>query len=325
VVYAEADLARVRTHPFLGSRAAVFTARSPGKDTVNEDAVALIQAGPRSGVLVVADGLGGPPAGEQASRLSVQTLAETVRDAAVRGRPLREAILAGLDLANAAILARGTGAATTLAAVEIHEGVIRTYHVGDAMFLVTGQRGKVKLLSIAHSPVGYAVEAGLLDADEAVHHAERNLVSNVLGAPDMRIEMGPPRRLAARDTLLIASDGLADNLYLEEIVAGVRKGPLRRVTAALVERCQARMRAPEAGQPHHPDDLSVVVFRLPPPRRLSRAAPGGPGQGALPSEAAAAAPPIEPSEAPEAPRTGGPPSADPLPSPPPGDGSGSGH
>ena len=53
-----------------------------------------------------------------------------------------------------------------------------------------------------------------------------NQVSNVLGASDMRIEVGSQRRIAPRDTLLIASDGLSDNLHTEEIVALLRTGPL---------------------------------------------------------------------------------------------------
>lgn len=273
VLHCAADLERVQVHPFLGGEVAFFSARAPGKDTVNEDSLALIPVGPRSGVLVVADGLGGPPAGEKASRLAVQTLAETVRDAADEGRPLREAILSGLDLANAALVAQGSGAATTLAAVEIQEGLVRSYHVGDAMILVLGERGKVKLHSIAHSPVGYAVEAGLLDVDAAVHHAQRNVVSNVLGATDMRVEMGPPVRLSPRDTLVLASDGLADNLYLEEIVQGLRKGALGPATSRLVEQCLLRMRGEAPEKPSHPDDLTVVTFRLAPGRRRIPADP----------------------------------------------------
>lgn len=295
ILASEADLDGVRIHAFLDGEAVFFSARAPGKEQVNEDSLALIPAGPRSGVLVVADGLGGPPAGEQASRLAVQSLAETVRDATARGRPLREAILAGLDLANAAILSRGTGAATTLVVVEIHEGVIRSYHVGDAMFLVIGQHGKVKLHSIAHSPVGYAVEAGLLDAAEALHHTERNVVSNVLGSPVMRVEMGPPLRLAPRDTLVLASDGLEDNLYLEEIVEGLRKGALGPATARLVERCRSRMLGAGPGEPSHPDDLTLVTFRLTPAprRRMPKVAPPSPpgsGQAAGPSQAEARSP-----------------------------------
>ena len=103
---------------------------------------------------------------------------------------------------------RSPDGGTTLAAVEISGVSARPYHIGDSSILITGQKGKLKLNTVAHSPVGFAVEAGLLDVDEALHHAERHLVSNVLGLENMRIELGSPVDLAPRDSLVIASDGL---------------------------------------------------------------------------------------------------------------------
>jgi len=109
-----------------------------------------------------------------------------------------------------------------------------------ATILLVGQRGKRKLQNVAHSPVGFAVEAGLLDESEAMHHEDRHIVSNMLGAADMRIEVGSSRRIAPRDTLLIASDGLSDNLDPEEMVERMRAGPLlegaRRLAADRVRR-----------------------------------------------------------------------------------------
>ena len=42
----------------------------------------------------------------------------------------------------------------------------------------------------------FAVESGMLSEDDALHHDERNLVSNVVGDEQMRIELGPPLKLA---------------------------------------------------------------------------------------------------------------------------------
>ena len=41
------------------------------------------------------------------------------------------------------------------------------------------------------------VEAGWLDEEEALHHEDRHIVSNMIGAPNMRIEIGSVVRLAA--------------------------------------------------------------------------------------------------------------------------------
>jgi serine/threonine protein phosphatase PrpC len=156
--------------------------------------------------------------------------------------------------------------------VAVEDGAVQPYHVGDSPIVVAGGRGRVKHQSLSHGPVGYAVEAGLLSEAEAMGHEERHLVSNLLGTPEMRVELGPRLPLAIRDTVLLASDGVSDNLYLDEIVETIRKGPLDRAGAALARRCRARMLEPAPGDPSKEDDYTFILFR----RR--RDAPPGPGK-----------------------------------------------
>jgi len=256
--------ARQRTGPVsrtLGpGSAAVFSAVSPNKATPNEDAAALIPVDDKRCVLAVADGVGGQPAGDDAARVALQKLRSAVTGLAP-GAPLREAILAGMERANEAVKELKVGAATTLAVAEIEGRQLRTYHVGDSGLLVVGQRGRVKLRTVDHSPVGYAVEAGVVNEEEAIHHRDRHLLSNALGTEGMRVDVGSGLTLASRDTLVIASDGLFDNLRTEEIVALVRKGPLDRAVAALVAECAGRMEKSENGAPSKPDDLTIIAFR----------------------------------------------------------------
>lgn len=261
VLYAETDLAQVEQYPFVQGNVVTYTGRSPIKETVNEDVLALIPVGDHAGVFVVADGLGGLPAGEVAARIAVTTLQESLSGVVEGGLSLRECILNGIEQANAKILTLGNGCATTLAIVELQAGIMRSYHVGDSIIMLVGQRGKLKFQSVSHSPVGYAVEAGLLDEVEAVHHEERNVVSNIIGAPDMRIDIGPAIELAPRDTLLLASDGLPDNLYVDEIVTRIKAGPLKEAGENLVQDCRKRMQNPSQERPSHPDDLSVLLYR----------------------------------------------------------------
>ena len=247
--------------------AAVYSSRCPGKDTANEDAAALIPCGEKACVLVVADGVGGARAGLLASSRAVKALKKSVDKGLSDGTVLRSAILDGFEAANRAVMDLGLGAATTLTVVEIDGPRIRPYHVGDSPVLAIGQRGKIKLQSISHSPVGYGLEGGFIDENEALHHKERHLVSNVIGAEDMRIDVGSTLELAARDTLLIASDGLVDNLKTQEIVDGIRKGPLKEAVNVLARRADSRMRSSEGRSPSKPDDLTFILFRLHKPRR----------------------------------------------------------
>ncbi len=256
-----ADLAEAEVVPFAGGTCALFTTRAPEKETPNEDAIGLIPLGPSAGVLVVADGAGGMPGGDEASAIAIDLLSRSVSWNASEPDALRAKIFDGIEAANEAICALGRGAASTIAVAEIRDGNVRSYHVGDSMIFVTGQRGRVKQQTVSHSPVGYAVEAGMIDEVEAVHHEERHVVSNLLGSPDMRIEIGSVVPLARHDTLVLASDGLYDNLYFEEIVERVRKGPLPGVAKSLVDACRRRMANPDTSRPSKPDDLAFLVFR----------------------------------------------------------------
>ncbi len=245
--------------------AAVYTARTPDQShEKNEDAAAVIPLGTRTGVLAVADGVGGSRGGDQASSLTVRSLRDAIVSAVTDDRELRYGILNGFETANRSVIDMGIGAATTLAAVEVDGNRIRPYHVGDSTIIVVGQRGKIKNKNVAHSPVGYAVEGGFLDEDAAMNHEDRHLISNIIGSAEMRIEMGPVIKLAKHDTVLLASDGLSDNLSTDEIVELIRKGPLDESVAALSKRAMRRMLNPNGGTPSKPDDLTFVLFRLNP-------------------------------------------------------------
>jgi serine/threonine protein phosphatase PrpC len=260
-LFHEAALDTVCVQPFLDGEACVFTTASPDKDTPNEDAAALLPFDAVSGVLVVADGVGGTPLGSTASGATIRSLQKALEEGAAQQAQLRTAILDGIEAANRTILDLAVGAATTLALVEIQEHQVRTYHIGDSEIMVVGQRGRVKTQTVPHSPVGFALEAGVLDAREAMHHEDRHLVSNVLGTPEMRIEIGSLHKLALRDTVLLGSDGLFDNLHRSEIIERIRKGPLEQGVRNLVDASRERMLTPKEGSPSKPDDLTVVAYR----------------------------------------------------------------
>jgi serine/threonine protein phosphatase PrpC len=240
----------------------VRSLRSPDKQTENEDSAAIIELGDDSLVLAVADGVGGSAAGREASNTTVRTLSRVLTELPADGQPLRPAILDAVEEANKAVLGLARGAATTLVVAQLDGRRLRSYHVGDSELLAIGQRGRIKQRVVPHSPTGFAVEAGLLDEDEAVQHDQRHVLFNVIGSTDMRVEIGPPLELAPRDTVLLASDGLFDNLYIDEIVDTIRTGPLPRAADRLVERVRSRMQAQDArDQPCKPDDLTIVLFR----------------------------------------------------------------
>lgn len=259
LIHTEAELVGPLNLSCEAGVAVLFTARCPGEERPNEDAIAALPV-PGGTLLAVCDGVGGAPAGQHAAAAVLDGLA--AETAALEDPAnLRAAILDGIERGNRRIRDDGVGAGCTLALAEIAGDRVRPYHVGDSGLILTGQRGRIKMQTVDHSPVGFAVESGMLDADEAMHHEDRHIVSNLIGAPDMRIEIGSPVKMASFDTLVLASDGVFDNLSREELVELIRSGPLPSVATRLASRLEQRMTAPGEGEPSKPDDASFILFR----------------------------------------------------------------
>lgn len=268
-VYVERQMTAATVHDLPMGEAVVYTGSPAYPDETNQDAAAVIEVDEARVVVAVADGAGGLPSGHKASALAVGS----IRDAVAKlgpDEPLRSAVLDGFEQANLRILDLGIGAATTLAALQIEGRTLRTHHVGDSTVLVVGQRGRVKLLTMSHSPVGYQVEAGVLHPEDALHHEDLNVVSNLVGSQDMRIEIGSTLDLSPYDTIVVGSDGLFDNLHLTEIVERVRHGPLLKAAEALYAECAERMTNPREGLPSKPDDLTFVLYRATRPTKRAK-------------------------------------------------------
>jgi serine/threonine protein phosphatase PrpC len=239
----------------------VRTVRSPDKETANEDAAAIIPIGDGGVVMAVADGVGGSPMGSEASEIAVGMLRDALTADGLEQDRLRSTIMDTVEHANLRLLEMGRRSSTTIVIAEIRDHQLRCYHVGDSELIAAGQRGQVRARIIPHSPTGFAVEAGLLDEDEAVQHEQRHVLFNVIGSPDMRVDVATPIRLADRDTVLIASDGLVDNLFVDEIVEMMRAGPLPAAADRLVAAARRRMVTDGNSKPSKPDDLTIALYR----------------------------------------------------------------
>ena len=241
--------------------AAIYTAKSPNKIGDNEDSCAAYKINPHACVLIVADGMGGAAMAQTASGIVVNTLCKVLQKSGDLENKYRDAILNGIEAANNSIYELGVGAGSTTAVVEIIDDIVRPYHVGDSKIMVVGGRGKLKLETISHSPTEYAVESGYLKATDALDHEARHFVTNMLGAKDMRIEIGSPLKLSKKDTILIASDGLYDNIHIHELVNIIYKGKLQDVMDVLIGMSRDRMLNQQGNEPSKQDDLTIILYR----------------------------------------------------------------
>lgn len=241
----------------------VFTSPSPLHPDRNEDGAALFGLGDAT-LIAVADGVGGLPGGESASSLALDELGRSVAE--LIGEPatgqLRNAVLDGFERGHRAIRDQGDGGATTMTAVTIQGNRLRSYNAGDSAVMIVGGDRELKLQTVPHSPVGYALESGLIAEQEALAHENRNVIFNCLGLDRLHIEYTSEVVLEPDDTVLLGTDGLFDNLTQDELIDALTGGGLDAVCRQLAQTAGERMLSGGVGHPSKPDDLTFAAFRL---------------------------------------------------------------
>lgn len=235
----------------------MFSKKSPFKETVNEDAVAVFNLRDKF-VIAIADGAGGHPKGEEAAALVLNTLDLFLKKATPTDSSFRSLIVDAIEDTNKKLLELGNGARTTVTVCEVSNNKARGYQVGDSTMVVCGQKGKLKFRSTSHSPVGYGIEAGLIDEKEALEHPDLHYISNLVGSSDMKIEIGPEVELNANDSIFLASDGIFDNFAPEEIVELIRTGTLEENSLALMDLVTLGIYEKDETKK---DDISFILFK----------------------------------------------------------------
>lgn len=179
----------------------------------NEDEAAALALPGGWRLLAVADGLGGHPGGEVASRTAIGALAARLRASPpARGGDPAAALRDAFGEANRRVraLRRGPRArmATTLAAALARGPRAWVAHLGDSRAYLAAD-GEARRLTGDHSWVEERVRAGLLAPDDPLAAARRHLVTRAIGL-DARADadVRGPIALPGRCALLLCSDGL---------------------------------------------------------------------------------------------------------------------
>lgn len=238
-----------------------FSDSSPTKkSSQNEDSLAVIPVDNDNLILVVSDGMGGMPAGEQASMIVIEALCDSLKTKNNKVS-VCESIINGIEKANKDILNSKIGSGATVSIAAISKGQLRTYQVGDSLILLAKEKGKIKYQSMSHSPIGFAIECGAINKNQAMMHHSRNLISNYVGLSNMYIQVSSIIDICAGDNLIISSDGLSDNLYENEILEFISETSLNNGVRKMIAECQHNMKEFLPDRNRHPDDLSFICFR----------------------------------------------------------------
>ncbi len=164
---------------------------------------------------VVADGLGGHPAGDVASRTAVRAVHVAVTDALDVGEDTTRALVGALHTAHETVLTaaqddpgrRGMGTTAVLAHLSADERELWVAHVGDSRAYLQRSDGLYQVTT-----------------DHRVGGPFHNRLSQALGTPGAVAPDTVHLDVSAGDRVLLCSDGLTDMLDDDAIGARVASG-----------------------------------------------------------------------------------------------------
>lgn len=176
------------------------------------------------GLYAIADGMGGHAAGEVASQIAIDALAEAMSsepastDPDLAGRKLVEAFEEGNRRICESVVARGEwrGMGTTIVAMVRSGDRAVIGHVGDSRAYRL-RNGELKRLTDDHSWVGEQVRMGLLTDEEAQKHPMRNIVTRAMGNRLELVVDVQQDDIRPGDVYLLCSDGLNSMLDDDQI------------------------------------------------------------------------------------------------------------
>lgn len=177
-------------------------------------------------LFAVADGMGGHEAGEVASSLAVQTLAEGWDTA--QGRISRQELQQFIHDADQRIRqATDSKAGTTLTGAALVEAENELqwliFNIGDSRTYMFHERALVRLTR-DHSQVQEMFESGIITAEEIHNHPNRNVITRALGAGDVYAADFSSSSVRAGQRVLICSDGLTGELTDAQIAEILGQG-----------------------------------------------------------------------------------------------------
>jgi protein phosphatase len=200
--------------------------------------------------------MGGAAAGDLASRLAVDAIAEHYYHDEWPGQP-GQALVAAVHEANRAIYntacgnSRLRGMGTTVTALVVHDGQAYVAQVGDSRcYILRGHR--LRQVTEDHSYVAELVRQGTLTPEQARVHPDRNRIARVVGyEPAVTVDSFEVA-LSPGDTLVLSSDGLHGELTDSEIENAVATLPPQQAAEQLVAQVKSR---------GAPDNITVVIVQ----------------------------------------------------------------
>ncbi|MBB5721214.1 serine/threonine protein phosphatase PrpC [Loktanella ponticola] len=222
-----------------------------GRDYQEDAIVTDFPFGSDSGVVVLADGMGGHAAGDVASKIVVTEVFSELKFQSANFHEFEKDIPSMMIDATAGAnvcvrdhvrdnpLTRGMGA--TMVSLVMVENRMFWMSVGDSpLYLMRG--GKLRQLNEDHSmapQIDFMVQSGLIDADVAKNHPDRNCLTSVILGDRIAKSDCPndPFGLEIGDIVVVSSDGLQylDNDVIQKILHKYRRRKSAEIAGHLLE------------------------------------------------------------------------------------------
>lgn len=210
--------------------------------------------GPLPNLYIVADGMGGHRAGDQASKMAIDIAVDFIKKSTIEN-PIavlkRAMIFANNEIYKTASRdpdLRGMG--TTMVAAVAQEDKLYVANIGDSRLYSVGN--EIKQITMDHSLVEELIRDGKLERKKGRNHPEKNIITKAMGSkeeviPDFfEIDINP------EDKYLLCSDGLSNMVEDDEIRdIVIDNEDLRETAQALVDRANYYGGA---------DNISVVII-----------------------------------------------------------------
>jgi protein phosphatase len=210
------------------------------------------------GLFLLADGMGGAKAGERASRMAVDTVAEVVRQS---GRRDSQVLLQAVEEANRRVVEAAhhdptlEGMGTTLVAALEVDASLDIASVGDSRAYLLDEGG-LRVITDDQTWVNEVGRPMGLDEESLRNHPWRHVLTMAIGASSPLTVNYYSVELNPGSLLLMCSDGLHGVLDPQELEQILRRG---RNGVSLEESCRRLIEAAkEAGGP---DNITAVLVR----------------------------------------------------------------
>ncbi len=217
------------------------------------------------GLFVVADGMGGHANGQEASRLAIQHIRNTIiptlmSNVDLDSKHCKELLLEGIQHANLAIYQQnrlqGCDMGSTITAAILVGSLLTIANVGDSRTYLYRESTGLKQVTHDHSMVARMVEKGIISADEVYTHPQRNQIYRCLGETASVLIDTFSLPYKSGDTLLLCSDGLWE-MVRDTRIQDILRGTLPDAPMTTQELVQAAL---EGGGK---DNISaIVVYRV---------------------------------------------------------------